>query len=359
MIEISVFQPNNHSQWRIGYKPVTDDQATKLKELLSKNYALGSILSIEQVNETEVNSNNFKIATTRGNFLLRRFLATKDQKIILRTLDLIKSLAGEGVRVPQVANSITGEPLVILNDEFYCLFVFTEASHYQGSKLELESAGTQVGLLDQALSHLSTDPKWQQELSLPDQVKELRRYDLTIWQELFTKARARAEANPDDKFDQDFIASESIIMEAVEKTLKAKPTESAWGVVHFDLHPHNFLANGHEIVAIIDLDSLRYLERARALAFALHRLIRQYIIFNNLNDYPKAVTEGRKLFFDAYKKVNQIDDQELAPLAYFIRDEALSRLTYAMKDLYFNNNPAWKQDLVKQLTNLAEATYFD
>ena len=33
-----------------------------------------------------------------------------------------------------------------------------------------------------------------------------------------------------------------------------------------DLHPHNFLADGTRIVAILDFDSLRYVERMRALA---------------------------------------------------------------------------------------------
>ena len=66
-----------------------------------------------------------------------------------------------------------------------------------------------------------------------------------------------------------------------------------------------------------------------------------------------------KTFLDAYSGTTALSDEELKSIPYFIRNEALSRLSYAMKDYYFNNNPAWKGDLDKQTATIAEAKYFE
>ena len=63
-----------------------------------------------------------------------------------------------------------------------------------------------------------------------------------------------------------------------------------------------------------------------------------------------------KYISDAYKDArDDIVKEDGGPEE---KDEYLARLTYAMKDQYFNNNPAWRQDLAKQTSNIAEAEYF-
>lgn len=355
-----IFQPNNHSQWRIGYKPVASKIDSRVRKILREQYNFDQIKSIEQVAEAEVNSNNFKVTLSDGRcFLLRRYIANLDANVIDRTIDIMEHLAGLGVQVPQVIKTVSERRISIVDGEPHTLFAFIEGDHYRGTGEELASAGKEIGRLDQALVNLPASRDWAAELSLPAKAKEFRIYSQVIWQEIFMKASERVASDPTDRFHADLLGQKDFIFQAVEKTLAAKPIQPSFGVVHFDLHPHNLLANGEAVTAILDFDSLRYLERSRALAFALHRMVRQYIIYNQRTDYSAVAAEARKIFLDTYRQANSINDEALAAIPYFIRDEALCRLTYAMKDQYFNSNPAWRQDLPKQTAAIAEAVFFE
>jgi Ser/Thr protein kinase RdoA (MazF antagonist) len=128
--------------------------------------------------------------------------------------------------------------------------------------------------------------------------------------------------------------------------------------VHFDLHPHNLLADGEHLLAIIDLDSLRVFERMRAVAFALHRIVRQHIVFTQPEDIRAAAAEATRVFLDAYRTHMPLTNKDIHAIPYFIRTEALARLSYAMKDNYLHKNQTWKQDLEKQVSHILEAGYF-
>jgi len=360
MDRVSIFQPNNHSQWRIAYKSITPEVSDRVKKILLEQYDLDRVAKVEQVAEVEVNSNNFKVTVSDGKcFLLRRYITNSDGKMAERTLDIIERLAGQGVRVPQVVKTVGGGKVAVVAGEPHALFAFVEADHYRGTGEELVSAGREIAHLDKALADLPPTHDWEAELSLPEKTKELRSYDLEIWQEIFRKAEERATSESVDQFHAELLNQKDFILQSVKETLVAKPSKTSFGVVHFDLHPHNLLADGKEILTILDLDSLRYLERARALAFAFHRMVRQYVIFNQRTDYAPATAEAKNIFINEYLNFHNLDKTEISSISYFIRDEALCRLTYAMKDQYFNNNPAWRQDLPKQTASLAEAAYFE
>jgi len=355
-----IFQPNNHSQWKIQYRQADQEKVEEAQRIIELFYDLkmDKILTVEQVDEAEVNSNNFKITTDNGIYLLRRYIGVKDVKTIESTLKIIEELSEKGVKVPQLVVSKNKQLFVVAGDNPYALFQFLPADHYKGTRAEIESAGREIGKLDKALAELPITSKQQRKLSFSTKIKELRSYDLLVWQKIFQEARHQQKNNPKDQFHAEFLAKENFILKAVSDIVKYKSSDVAWGVVHFDLHPHNLLANGKEVIAIIDFDSLHYLEKMRTLAFALHRMVRQYIVFNNLTDYKQAVSEAKDIFFNSYQNYCHIDEKELAMTNYFIQDEALSRLTYAMKDNYFNNNQSWHQDLYKQTNHIAEAIYF-
>jgi len=355
-----VFQPNNHSQWQIDYKPVAPEVDSRVRKILHEQYSLDQIVSIEQVNEAEVNSNNFRIALSGGQgFLLRRHIANLVIDVIERTFDIMEYLADHGVQVPLIVKNINGQRVSIIDGEPHTLFAFIKADHYRGTSKELASAGEEIGRLDEVLANLPATRDWEAELSLPEKVRDLRIYNLEIWKDIFVKADEQARSDSADHFHTDLLDQKYFIFQAIEKTQAVKPPQSIFGVVHFDLHPHNLLANSEVVTAILDFDSLRYFERLRALAFVLHRLVRQYVIYNQRTDYALAVNEAKNIFFEEYRNANTLNETEISSIPYFIRDEALCRLTYAMKDQYFNNNPAWRQDLPKQTASLTEAVYFE
>jgi Ser/Thr protein kinase RdoA (MazF antagonist) len=116
------------------------------------------------------------------------------------------------------------------------------------------------------------------------------------------------------------------------------------------------LTNGHQLVSFIDFDSLRYLERIRGVAFALHRLIRQCVVNGNR---VEAIPALREQFINSYLNHGTLTDEEIKLIPYFIRHEALSRLSFVVKGVYFKNNLTWKSDLGKQMAAVAEADSFE
>ena len=187
----------------------------------------------------------------------------------------------------------------------------------------------------------------------------MRTYNQDIWERIFAAAKKDDTKRGDSEFDKRLLSHEELVRDALKSTPPEKYAHTARSLVHFDLHPHNILTDGTDLLAIIDLDSLRMLEPMRAVAFALHRLARQHVVHTLPEDIEQATREATRVFLDAYTKVSPLSDEELESIPYFIRNEALSRLSYAMKDYYFNNNPAWKGDLDKQTATIAEAKYFE
>ena len=91
----------------------------------------------------------------------------------------------------------------------------------------------------------------------------------------------------------------------------------------------------------------------------MHRLVRQHVVLSNPNNIMSAVKNAQKIFLKAYQQSNTLTPEELHAATYFLRHEALSRLSYSMKDFYYNGNGAWKGDLEKQTATIAEASYFE
>ncbi len=310
-----------------------------------------SVLETSQVAEAEINSNNFRIlAAKHGDnkyFLLRRYPKTSDVGRIAAVHRAIHWLSGKGIPAPELLDA---------KDNF-AVFKFLDSDHYRGTLPELESCALNMGKMDVCLSEMPADIADPEMFKMGDQLLKLREFSESIWRDIFSLAEARYKKTGDD-FDAQLIAAKDEILKAIRETPADVAKSFPRQIVHFDFHPHNILTDGNKLSAFLDFDSLRYLERMRGVAFAAHRLIRQYVIFNKSADIKKAVSAARKIFFENYKKFGVLTAEEEAATAYFIRHESLSRLTYAMKDMYYNGNPAWKQDLPKQMGNIAESYYF-
>lgn len=361
---MDLFQPNNHSKWKIDYKAVTKENLDLLRKVFLSYYSsfADDVEKIEQVAEAEVNSNNFKISVLKGgksaNFLLRRYPESRNIDSIAGAHKVLRYLKENGLKGPEIILSDKGEEIVAGAPYHYTLFKFLEADHFRGALEEIESAGVEIGKMDFLLNSLPGKEEIKKMIAFPEKVLDLRKFSTEIWVDLFKEAE-KHYGNTDDEFYKKFLSLKDFILEAVAKTPPGKYDDLPKQIIHFDLHPHNLLTDGKELVAIIDFDSLRYFESMRGAAFALHRLVRQHVVFSKPQDIKKAVSRAKEIFLSAYQKFNPLTEGELGSVAYFLRHEALSRLSYAMKDFYLNSNDSWKGDLDKQTATIAEAEYFE
>lgn len=360
-----IFQPNNHNQWQIQYRRVPADAFEEIKSIFLKQYAVlaESVMSIEQVAEAEVNSNNFKIVASRDGipqtFLFRRYPGHRDENTLRAVYGAIQFLQRKRIKAPRLLLNDSGDFLLTVPPWRYSVFQFVEAHHYRGTLSELKSAAQEFGKLDRYLLGLPGADYFRSALAPSPEVVALREFSSEIWGKLFSRVRDHQREYPDDEFDARLLGFENLIREAIVKTQPGRYAYLPHQVIHSDLHPHNLLTDGTELRTILDFDSLRFLERARGVAFALHRLVRQHIVFTQSSDVRAACQGAQEIFLTAYQRKGALTKEEISALPYFIRHEALSRLSYAMKDLYYNGNLAWKGDLEKQTAAIAEAEYFE
>lgn len=358
----AVFEPNNHSVWRIEYHPVEKQTEQQLRTLWDSHFQnhLDSITSIEQVSEAEINSNNFKILGQKNGqsrmLLLRRVPRSRPRAEIERSCDIMQQLEAQGVPVPHVESEDTSDPIVDADDGYYVLFTFIESNHYQGTWDELVDTAKNIGALDRELRELTPRYASDNSLRFSESYVEARSFSPGIWEDLFTKAARLSEKEGKDSFGKQLLARREEIMRAVSDA--GTSPEASMQLVHFDLHPHNLLADGKRLLAILDFDAVRYVEKMRAVSFALHRMVRQYIVLNRPSNIAEEVTKAKDAFIAAYRSRNELSDSEIAMIPYFIKHESLSRLTSAMKEYANTGQLVWKQDLTKQLSNIAEAGYF-
>ncbi len=357
------FIPNNHSVWEISYRGVDTQTEDEIRAIVSAHYAeyISAIDTTEQVDEAEINSNNFKITGVkdieRVTYLLRRISKKRDEEGLRTIFSLMEDVEVRGVRLPHIERS-HNQPFVSDDRYHYVLFDFIDANHYRGTLAELVSAASVLGSLDSTLKEITPTYRDREVFVFSQEYKSQRTFSEEMWEEIFSAAEAHRKNEEEGGVADRLLSRKDEVLRFVEEASDIGSTTPEMQLVHFDLHPHNFLADGTEIVAVLDFDSIRYLEKMRAFAFAFHRLIRQHIIATAPEDTEAALQYVKKVFIEEYRKQGTLSDEELALIPAFIKNESIARLTTAMKEYAATGVLAWKTDLEKQLTNCNEADRF-
>lgn len=354
-----LFLPNNHSAWQIRYKPLEEAKAIQLRDIVRKHYSvyIDEVRSVEQVDEAEVNSNNFKISGSRGGaevvYLLRSVDARREPQALESRIAILQELDPSNVPLPQL---VAAAP-VIEDGRRYLLFDFIAADHYRGTREELLDCARTVGKLDAALQALSAEHKDDAGMRFTPEYLEACAFSVPMWRDIFAKVKEFTEPEAAETARQLLERGEEILRYTTWIESQQQ-LAAAMQVAHFDLHPHNFLADGSRIVAVLDFDSLRYTEKMRALSFATHRAVRQHLIYEGGEITAARIDEAKQAFRTAYREYGSLSDAEASMSPYFMRHEAMMRLAFTIKKFAETGVLVWKQDLPKQLGVMAEADYF-
>lgn len=363
--EIPLFSPNNHSEWRITYRSASPEVSEYVAARVMRRFSskAESVEAVEELTEAGVHSRNYKVTVqkegARSHLLLRQYPAERDTSVMFALAEILESMKGNNLRIPRIIPTDSGET-VFQDDGTWCMaYEFIHGEHFRGTLQELESAGTHMGKLYRVLSLLSDHAALHAIADFHPEIIARRLYTQTDWELLFAKAEEFQEREKEEFFHIKLLSERDRIMAIIKETDAYSTEPWPMQVGHFDLHPHNILTNGIEVTAIIDLDSLRYLERARTIAFALHRLVRQYVVHEQPADVSAAIHQAARVFLSAYEKESECTREERGALAYFIRAEAMARLTRIAKDLYLHSITSWKTDIDKQILTCKESEFFE
>lgn len=351
-ISSSEFDPFNHGTTTINYERVPDERFVELSRVLAEGWAISNIQSIEQVNEAEKYSNNFRISAPQGTFLLKESHVNLAmlQELVNRTIQFLESQAAA---VAHLLPTIDDQTFSQQGSKPYCLYNFIDGEHFDGSREEIREAAISLAYLHKAL----------QNLPFVSEILGQKGSFLTHDRNQLLALLALAEQKgPQDDFENVVLIHTEEFREASSgidfAALESLPTQ----VIHQDLHPHNLMFDKDgKFRAFLDFDTLTISQRARDVAYAMHRLARTYgQMTERKKDVGVDIRDRAQVFLDVYLSMNDLTEPEIRALPTLIADHTLIKIiTTHLQQHYLEDDTKWDFDLPKKIAVLREARLFE
>lgn len=326
------FSSNIHSKYEIEWKAVPAEAAENLRRVLKTFYNIQDVISIEQVDEWEHMSNNFKVAyqdpTGTRYILLRKHIQLRDEASLSLLTKIITSLAGNEVSVPAILPTKNGLQFQQEGENFYQAFTFVSGNHFSGAPHELSAVAQAIGHMHRKLKSLSFQEQIEKKpLLVPP-------WNIDGWHFFFSSANRCVS-----QIDITVKRHKSMLESACDQVLKSRTQsdELEKQPIHADLHPHNVIIREDESVVILDFEGVRNDVVWRDVANACHRFVRQYVVFQNIS-YAKTLLHGLEIFIDSYAVVDPQIKEHTGLFAAFIKDELLRKLFKDLSLYYIDHN---------------------
>lgn len=309
-----MFKPNNHSKWRIGWNLVSEEKQKEATEVLREFYGLEPI-SIHQVDEWEQASNNFRVETSAGFFLLRKNIWIKESSDLNLVGEVMDCLRSVGVKIPVVARTQKKDIFAARGGNLWQLFPFISGDHYRGDKNELSESAEVVALMCRTFLQLDKS-RFGSIKSTSLRFDDATREELRLeFGEEGSKLNALAK---DFRFEIENFAKDMLLNFGDEKAFRKS-------VVHGDIHPHNFLFEDGKLRAILDFGNIAWDYIYADIAYACHRLVRQYVVCEG-GPFEETLGVGVRIFTDNFLKICPLTAAEIKFIPVFMQRVLLSKI---------------------------------
>lgn len=307
------------------------------------------IESVAQFGGAEVNSNNFRLGSVSGNYLLKRLPRRTNLELLRRQLELWAWLNEEKqMRVPKAIRNTNGERLFSSEDHHWCLFEFIEGHFFHGGREQMLSTGREIGRLQRALSSHPTS------LSPPERWKYLTDDDEEVYSEA-SSCRDRWLNLFGKELAADLDQGWPLVSRIRDMLwLNRKQIETLVPTAcHCDLHPHNILVDGRQLTAFIDFESLTLMPAAAALGFATYKLVRQHAASQRFSaDDQQSLSRAGTEFIDSLQSGGCV--LEPSTLRLMATAEVFRRLLVILRLNLRDRNSAWNHVSRVHLAGLVE-----
>ena len=352
MLRFSDLNPFNHGTATIFYKSVSHEKFSYISSILKEGWKINANNILCLSAGAEKNSNNFRIETEKGVYLLK--LSHINDPLKQKNINqAIIYLGKNEIKTPRIIPTKDRSTFYAPNNYVFCLYNFIDGENFDGSQEELKEVASEIGRLHKVLGEESALFKKIKELNSPITNHNKKKLEAII--------KVVREHGERTDFDSYVLSILNEIDERSKEVISAEIPTLPSQLIHYDLHPHNTLFNpeSKKLMSLLDFDSLRYSQRARDIGFGMHRFSRTYELqTERKKDVGVDVRERAELFLNSYLEVNPLTNEEIKSLSLVIEDEAIRRVMIILGNHYLRNDDTWSFDLPKQVTTLQEGTLF-
>lgn len=292
-----------------------------------------------------INSNNFKLETSGGKLLLKRWSRHADIIAVSKTLSLMSWLASNGIPAPVPLCFQHEELLLKTPFGVWSIFPFIDAHYFQGSENQLGAAAHMTGTLMGTLSRLPSS------LMPENGPAHLTKADGQIlsrvgaargqWRKIFGETNAIVLAEHWDE-----------VVTEWNRLTANRPIAGPLQAAHYDLHPHNLLFTGNTVAAVLDFEACKIMPAGYAFGFAALKQCRQAIAASQtVNDVRSVGTRYITHLVDSHPNIANLVEV-IGDLAIC---EVLRRINIILRLNIDEQNGTWNHVLPIQLKHISEA----
>jgi Ser/Thr protein kinase RdoA (MazF antagonist) len=328
---MKIFQKDTFSDPTIVYK-ATDVPFESVETVVRKFVQNAHVIEVEELDSTAVHSRNFKVHCKDNQRYLLREHTTLEKGQILFYSEVSFKLKESGGPVVVPHKTIQGDWLVVHDGKLYALYTFVAGEYFFPSYEAFGAVAEALANLHLAFSLLDGQAKeYIDELSQHGDIyyNVVPTYEPKDFEEIgyvIEKKKTHDEIDALILSKMPFFVNRATQLASQEADIKALSVD----VIHSDMHPHNMLMTGETVTAIMDLGAIRLSQQARDVAFAIHRLGRQFFAHDLMKPTPETVSELVNSFLSRYSAVRPLSRDEIELLPALITDEFLKKILFVL-----------------------------
>lgn len=340
-----LFRPDLFSNPEVARSAATEDEQSLVRSVFRNAYAsLGPPVSIERCSAKHaVNSNNFRVQTETGTFLLKRLVNDAPSELETQ-LALAEWLADEQLPLPRVRRTTQGSLVHERGLDAFFVLTFISGRHFTGALPELPPTGRMIAELVSALGRAPGRLRPSRHIPLVGAgtrslAEQLHLRDL---EEVFGREAAAT-----------FDGRRALVVSSLDEACTASTNESSDGTAHIDLHPHNLVV-GPAGPMVLDYASFAQASAPVLIAFGTLKLLRQAATL--LPEERRTLSELRRVrdifVGPLVERLGSQADPKL--LGRRARIEVVRRI-FVIADLSLRGDKSWNHVLSVQLGTLDES----
>jgi len=308
-----------------------------ISEYFKENYSgLGEIKNVKPLEHTNINSINLYINSSKGNYVLRKFIDGSPPIKIEKMCQIINFCNKNKIKVSKSIKNKKNK-YVDPKKKIY-ITNYYNGSLFHGTNKELIDLAINLALLHRTLksNKITYNYRTNSAYYKPLTIKEIE--------------RLKNKIKPKSRFDKLILKELKHISKYSNKyeieLKKLRQLNFKKQLIHHDLHPGNVIFKKNKVVTILDFLAMRKGVIVEDVSFSSVRFASQYL--SSVDKIQNKID----LFLKTYLKYNDVEDLQLDNMKYFFLQKILGRIGYILRKKYFFGSNIWLIDFEKNLNLL-------